>query len=48
MGASMTNYIPKPQYDARSCFDHLDQDHKPYVVALTLLVESPMKLYVEN
>lgn len=48
MGAVMNTYIPKGQYDTRSIFDHLDAEYKPYLVALTLLVESPMKLYVEN
>lgn len=48
MGATMNTYIPKGPYDTRSCLDHLDRDYKPYLVALTLLVESPMKLYVEN
>ncbi len=48
MGAPFTTYVPKPQYDTRSILDHIDSDHKPYLVALTLLVESPMKLYVEN
>jgi hypothetical protein len=48
MGALMNTYIPKPEYDTRSVFDHLDTNYKPYLVALTLLVETPMKLYVEN
>jgi hypothetical protein len=48
IGAPLTTYVPKSQYDTRSCFDHIDSDYKPYLVALTLLVESPMKLFVEN
>lgn len=39
-------YIPKE--DTRSFLDHLDSNHKPYVVAATLLIESPMKLFVQN
>jgi hypothetical protein len=39
-------YVPKN--DKRSFLDHLDYDHKPYVLAATVLVESPMKLYVQN
>jgi len=29
-------------------FDWMEVDHRPYVVAVTALVESPMKLYVQN
>ena len=29
-------------------FDHLDSTHKPYLVAFTVLIESPMKFYVPN
>lgn len=44
MGAPLTTYIPKN--DTRSFLDNLDTNHRPYVVAATVLVESPMKLYV--
>ncbi len=44
MGGKQTVYVPKQ--DQRSWLDHLDYNYKPYVVAATLLIESPMKLYV--
>ncbi len=28
--------------------DHLDSDYKPYVISATVIIESPMKLYVQN
>ncbi len=46
MGAPQTVYVPKN--DQRHFLDHLDSNHKPYVVAATLLIESPMKLFVQN
>jgi len=46
LGAPQTVYAPKN--DTRSFLDHLDYNHKPYVLAATLLIESPMKLYVQN
>ena len=46
MGAPHNVYIPKN--DTRHFLDHLDYNHKPYTVAATLLIESPMKLYVQN
>lgn len=46
LGAPQTIYVPKN--DTRSLFDHLDSNHKPYVVAATVLIESPMKLFVQN
>ena len=39
-------YVPK--IDTRHFLDHLNYNHKPYVVSATLLIESPMKLYVQN
>jgi hypothetical protein len=44
LGAPLTTYVPKN--DTRSFLDHLDSNHKPYVVAATVLIESPMKLFV--
>jgi len=29
-------------------FDHLDSNYKPYVIAATVVIESPMKLFVQN
>jgi len=46
MGAPQTVYVPKN--DQRHFLDHLDSNHKPYVVAATVLIESPMKLFVQN
>lgn len=48
MMAPLKVYAPNDPFDNRSALDHLDYNHKPYVVALTLLIESPMKLYVQN
>lgn len=45
-GAKKTVYLPKN--DTRSFLDHMDPDHKPYIVAATVVIESPMKLYVQN
>lgn len=46
MGAPLTYYIP--QNDTRSVFDNFDQGKKPYTIAVTAVVESPMKLFVQN
>ncbi len=46
MGAPQTVYVPKN--DQRAIWDHLDSNYKPYTIAATVLIESPMKLYVEN
>ena len=46
LGAPTTYYTPVK--DERSFLDFLDEEHKPYCVAVTALVESPMKLYVQN
>ena len=46
MGAPHQVYAPKN--DTRHFLDHLDYTYKPYVVAATVLVESPMKLFVQN
>lgn len=49
MGEQFNTYILNKQgQDDRHFLDHLDSNHKPYVVALTLLIESPMKMYVQN
>ena len=45
-GASQTVYTPKN--DQRHFLDNLDYDYKPYLVSATVLIESPMKLYVQN
>lgn len=45
-GAPQTVYVPK--IDTRHFLDHLDPNHKPYTIAATLLIESPMKLFVQN
>lgn len=46
MGATCNTYIPKN--DTRSFLDHLDNTYKPYTIAATVLIESPMKLFVQN
>ena len=45
-GAKQQVYAPKN--DTRHFLDNLDSNHKPYVIAATLMIESPMKLYVQN
>ena len=47
LGAPATYYVSK-ENDTRSFFDFLDDDHRPYLVAVTAMIESPMKLYVQN
>lgn len=37
-----------PANDSRDIIDSITADHKPYNVALTCLIESPMKMYVQN
>lgn len=46
-GAKHSVYIKKKN-DDRHFLDFLDYGIKPYVVAVTALIESPMKLYVQN
>jgi hypothetical protein len=49
-GAKWTTYAPlSEKQDSRSPLDLLDTvSHRPYLVSLTCLVESPMKMYVLN
>jgi hypothetical protein len=44
LGASC-NYYRTGQETIR---DWMKEDHRPYLVAVTCLIESPMKLYVQN
>lgn len=45
---NMKTYVPKSG-DNRHVLDFLEMDsHRPYLCAVTCLVESPMKLYVQN
>jgi hypothetical protein len=44
MGAPSTHYVHNN--DQRHVFDFLEESHKPYLVAVTALIESPMKMYV--
>lgn len=46
LGAQTTYYVPKN--DERHFLDSLDSSRTPYCVALTVLIESPMKMYVQN
>lgn len=45
-GAKQQVYVPKN--DTRHFLDNLDSNYKPYVIAATLMIESPMKLFVQN
>ena len=46
MGAKARYYTPKD--GSHSILDNLDNDYKPYCVAITCLIESPMKMFVQN
>ena len=46
LGAPCTYYTPKD--DKRDLIDGLTLEHKPYNVAITALIDSPMKLFVQN
>ena len=47
-GAPWKTYV-RNSYDGRHALDILELDeHRPYLVSLTCLVESPMKLFVYN
>ena len=46
LSAPCTYYTPAE--DQRDVLDGVDPDHRPYCVAITALIESPMKLYVQN
>lgn len=50
LGAKWNSYSPVDSTkDQRSPLDFLDTvNHRPYLVQLTCLVESPMKLFVYN
>ena len=46
LGAPAKYYVPKN--DTRHILDTLKADHKPYLIAVTMLIVSPMKMYVQN
>lgn len=46
LGAPTTYYTPVN--DNREIFDNLDSSRNPYCIAVTCLIDSPMKLYVQN
>ena len=46
-GAKWNTYVPK-NGDNRDILDVFQKNHSPYLVSLTCLVESPMKLYLLN
>lgn len=46
MQVPMTYYTPAE--DKRDWIDGIDTDAKPYSVCVTALIESPMKLFVQN
>lgn len=45
-GCPLSVYTDKN--DTRSVFDSLDKNYKPYLVSVTAIIHSPMKLYVWN
>jgi hypothetical protein len=46
LGADYNVYTPKE--DNRHFLDHLDSEHRPFTLAVTAVIESPMKLCVMN
>lgn len=46
LGNSCTYYTPKE--DGRDMIDGVDASYRPYGVAVTVLIESPMKMFVQN
>ena len=46
MGAKCDFYTPKN--GENSVLDFLEEEHRPYCVAVTTVIESPMKLFVQN
>lgn len=46
LGANYNVFTPKK--DERHFLDHLDSNHKPFLLSATVLIESPMKLCVMN
>ena len=46
MGAKCDYYTQKNGH--KSVLDFLEEENRPYLVSVTALVESPMKLYVQN
>lgn len=46
LGAPCTYYTPVD--DQRDLIDGLANEHKPYSIAITALIDSPMKLFVQN
>jgi hypothetical protein len=46
LGTSCTYYTPVD--DQRDVIDGLTVEHRPYNVAITALIDSPMKLFVQN
>ena len=47
LGAKCTTFSPK-EGKRHSLIENIHQDYKPYVLSVTTLVQSPMKLYVLN
>lgn len=47
LGVPLKVYTHK-EGDRRSVLDHLNSDYKPYLVSITTLIHSPMKLFVYN
>jgi hypothetical protein len=48
LGAPTTYYTPKEEFDTRHWLDCFEDDHRPYNICVTTMIESPMKLYVQN
>jgi len=46
LGATANYYTPSD--DQRSFLDNLEVNRKPYCIAVTALIESPMKMFVQN
>lgn len=46
LGAPTNYYVPTS--DSRHVLDNLETSRRPYCIAVTVLIESPMKMFVQN
>ena len=46
LGAPTNYYVPSS--DSRNVLDNLETSRRPYCIAVTVLIESPMKMFVQN
>jgi hypothetical protein len=46
LGAPTNYYVPTS--DSRNVLDNFETSRRPYCIAVTVLIESPMKMFVQN